>query len=69
MCQEDDKSHLYSDIYYIHRMCSKEPHQSAVTWVFQQLPCHLLINISATSVKILNASMIIFLVSFEPNET
>lgn len=69
MCQEDDKSHLYSDIYYIHRMCSKEPHQSAVYLGVPAITLPPLINISATSVKILNASMIILLVSFEPNET
>lgn len=69
MYQEDGKSHPCSDIYYIHRVCSKQPHQAAVYGV-PAITLPPLITISATTVKILNASMIIFLkVSFEPSET
>lgn len=47
----------------------KQPHHSAVYLGVPAITLPPLINISATTVKILNASMIIFLVSFEPNET
>lgn len=47
----------------------KQPHQAAVYLGVPAITLPPLITISATTVKILNASMIIFLVSFEPSET
>lgn len=46
-----------------------QPHQSAVYLGVPAITLQPLININATSVKILNASTTIFLVPFEPNET